>query len=427
MTDSASIDRFDAWLAREAFSFSLDNDEAFSTAVILLMAELGDAVRLLGFGEALHGGEEILLLRNKLFQKLVAHHGYSAIAIESSFPRGWAMNEYVAGGGTTYEAAADAGVTHGFGNLAANRELIEWMRQYNADTSHPTKLQFYGFDSPTEYSGADSPRRLLQVALNYLAAVGDQSAKDWQQRIDALLGDDAAWEQPGATLDASKSIGRSESAMKLRIETGNLIAHLQTRRPACVAVSGESAYRDAEHHVLHARSMLNYHATLADPSPNRVSECLALRDLMMAENLAYIVDRERPRGKVLAFAHNGHVKRGRMSWQMGPTKIEWWAAGAHLQSMLGQAFAVVGTAIGESSDNGIASPEPGTLEAKLTATAGPIRCVPLRRAPRVDLPMRAASTRNGSYFPLGPESLAEFDALVALDSVTYWRGGRPLP
>jgi hypothetical protein len=44
-------------------------------------------VELLGSGEALHGGEETLRFRNRLFQRLVELHGYSAIAIESSFPR----------------------------------------------------------------------------------------------------------------------------------------------------------------------------------------------------------------------------------------------------------------------------------------------------------------------------------------------------
>jgi hypothetical protein len=35
-------------------------------------------------------------------------------------------------------------------------ELIEWMRRYNADPAHHVKLQFYGFDSPTEMVGSDS-------------------------------------------------------------------------------------------------------------------------------------------------------------------------------------------------------------------------------------------------------------------------------
>src|SRR3954454_22561823 len=115
----------DDWIAGEAIPFSLDSTESFNAAVDKLVAGLGDSVELLGFGEALHGGEELLVLRNRLFQRLVEAHGYSAIAIESSFPRGRVANEYVLGRGpATYEELQETGFSHGFGRLEANRELI---------------------------------------------------------------------------------------------------------------------------------------------------------------------------------------------------------------------------------------------------------------------------------------------------------------
>ena len=84
-------------------------------------------------------------------------------------------------------------------------------------------------------------------------------------------------------------------------------------------------------HASLARQLLNYHAALARPSANRIAELLGIRDLMMADNLAYAVTRERGRGKVLAFAHNSHLKRGQAQWQLGPHALAWWPAGAHLQ------------------------------------------------------------------------------------------------
>src|SRR5947209_4626641 len=91
----------DDWMAREAIPSSLDFPDAFSTAVDNVAASLDDDVELLGLGEALHGGEYLLVLRNRLFQYLVEAHEYSAIAIESSFPRAHFVNEYVAGRGPT--------------------------------------------------------------------------------------------------------------------------------------------------------------------------------------------------------------------------------------------------------------------------------------------------------------------------------------
>jgi erythromycin esterase len=132
----------DDWIANETIPFSVDSSETFNAAVDKFIASLADSVELLGFGEALHGGEDILILRNRFFQRLVETHGFSAIAIESSFPRGQVVNEYIAGRSQeSYEAMQDTGFSHGFGKLDANRELIEWMRRYNADPSHIIKLQ----------------------------------------------------------------------------------------------------------------------------------------------------------------------------------------------------------------------------------------------------------------------------------------------
>src|SRR5689334_672675 len=84
MTHAAGVyATLDDWIAHEAIPFSLDSRPDFNAAVDQVINSLGDSVAVLGFGEALHGGEELLILRNGLFQRLVEADGYSAIAIES--------------------------------------------------------------------------------------------------------------------------------------------------------------------------------------------------------------------------------------------------------------------------------------------------------------------------------------------------------
>src|SRR5260370_37166421 len=114
-------------MTHEAIPLSVDYPETLNAAVDKKIASHGDSVELLGLGEALHGGEDLLLLRNRLFQRLVEAHGYSAIAIESSFPKGHFVNETIAGrAATPYETLKDIGFSHGFGQLEANRELVEY-------------------------------------------------------------------------------------------------------------------------------------------------------------------------------------------------------------------------------------------------------------------------------------------------------------
>jgi len=417
---SATNATLDDWIAREATPFSIDSPRTFNTAVDKVMASLGDSVELLGVGEALHGGKDILMLRNRLFQRLVEAYGYSAIAIESSFLRARVVNEYVAGRGpASYEAVQDSGFSHGFGRLNANRELVEWMRRYNADPSHRVKLQFYGFDSPTEMTGSDSPRQVLHFVLDYLALVDTSSDQMYRQRIDQFLGPDAAWENPAAMMDPAKSIGLSPEATALRIETEDLISKLRVRRPELVAKSDESRYLEAVQY-----------ASVARKSGERFVELLGIRDALMADNLAYMVSRERSRGKVLAFAHNSHLQRGKVQWQLGTDVYTWWPAGSHLNEMLG--YAVIGSAVGVSDTNGIGQPEAGTLEARLTAVPGPARFIPTHKgqglpaAEIAALPTRSGSMKNPTYFALTSQSFTDFDWLAVLDSTAYDRGGPPL-
>ncbi|HEU5380199.1 MAG TPA: erythromycin esterase family protein [Ktedonobacteraceae bacterium] len=416
----------DDWIAHEAIPCSLVSRPDFNAAVDTVIDSLGDEVALLGFGEALHGGEELLVLRNQLFQRLVEAHGYSAIAIESSFPRGSIVNEYVLGRSlASYEAVQDTGFSHGFGTFEANRELVEWMRQYNADPAHPTKLQFYGFDSPTDII-ADSPRQTLHFALDYLSERDETLGQEYRKRIDPLLGLDAAWENPAAALDPTQAIGRSPEATALRIETEDLIAELRVRRPELVAKSDERRYREAVHYAVVARQLLHYHATLAQPSEKRQERLLGIRDAMMAENLAYIVSREQGRGNVLVFAHNTHLKRGKVQWQWGNETVIWWPVGSHLHELFGHRYAVIGSVVGSSPANGIGQPEAGTLEARFISAPGPVRFIPtyqgqgLPAEEMAALPLRSGSKKNRSYMgPLNAQSFTDFDWFAVLDTASY--------
>jgi erythromycin esterase-like protein len=425
MSNYASLDE---WIAREAHPFSLDKPETVDAAVDRMVALLGDGVEILGFGEALHGGEEILLFRNRLFERLATNHGYSAIAIESSFPRGRLVDEYVSGGGAnSYDEIRETGFGNGMGDLDANRELVEWMRRANADRTQ--KLRFYGFDIPTLAMGISSPNPVVKSVLDYLGVHNER-----RQRIEILLGSDADWENPAQYMDPSKSIGDSAAAQSLRVEVEELLSELRMLAPK---VTDQDRYVAALHDAVIARQLLTFHAAMARGAGFAVT--LGIRDLSMADNLGYIVNRERGRGKVLVFAHNAHLQRGERfvwpPWQkaLKSESFSWWPAGAYMDRRLGKRYAVIGSAVGTSEPNGIPPPETGTLEARLVDTPGPVRSIPTHRkeglpaAEIAALPACFGSTKNLSYIPLTAESFTDFDWLVVFDSVTYNRGGRPLP
>ena len=101
----------------------------------------------------------------------------------------------------------------------------------------------------------------------------------------------------------------------------------------------------------------------------------------------------------------------------------WWPAGAQLQEIFGPRYAVIGSAMGVSGDQGISPPETGTLESLLRAVPGPGRLIPTHRGRGLPasviaaMPTRSGSQKNPTYFALTPQSLTDFDWLVLLDSM----------
>jgi erythromycin esterase-like protein len=421
----------DAWIARDAIPFAVDSPDSVDGAADRIAGSLGDAVDLLGIGEALHGSEEILRVRNRLFQRLVQAHGYSAVVLEVTSPQARAINDYVLGARPAADPAVRAWFGAGFGLFDANRELVEWLREHNADQAHAPKLHFYGFDLPLGQGGLASPGRVLDLVLGYLDSVDRASAEAHRERITPLVGEAAAWERPEAMFDPAQSVGRSAPATALRIASLDLIAELRIRRPELVGLSDRLAYADAVHHAELARKLLDAHAALA--TPGAYASMLGIRDLIMADNLEHVLTLERGRGKVLVFAASGHLKRGMAEWHLPPEPgvKRWWPAGAHLTQSLGPRYAAIGMALGVSDDNALAAPEPDTLEARFARVGGPL-FIPTHRgeapppAGVAGLPVRSGSALNPTYSPLTPESFADFEWLVFLDSTTYPRGAPPL-
>ena len=435
----------DEWSARAAMPFALDSSDAatkeFNARVDKIVASLGRDVELLGFGEALHGGEDILTVRNRFFKRLVTEHGYSAISIESTFTRAWLVNEYVAGRGpASYDGLLGGkGFGQGVGEVEANRELVEWMRAYNADPAHEVKLSFYGFDIPTATTGIEGPGPTLRFPLAYLKSIDKQSGEEHQRKVEALLAQIKDWENPAAWADNTKSPGLSAAATSLRIAIEDLITELRTRRPELVAKSSRERYLDALQGALVARQVLNFHAALARKSGEPVAGPRGVRDALMADNLLYAVERERGRGKVMAFAHNGHLQRGKSMWPccgqsygQNQEVFTWWPAGAQLNDKLAGRYAVIGSGVGASEANGIGQPEAGTLEGRLTKRPGAALFIPTQQGhglPTAEvskLPTRTGSMKNLTYTSLIPQSFSDFDYLCVVDSTPYSRGAPPL-
>ena len=328
----------------------------------------------------------------------------------------------------------ERGFSHGFGGSEANRELVVWMREHNRNRAPEDKLRFYGFDAPTEVTGAASPREALTALHGYLAAHLEADLLPCNlETIEGLVGDDGRWTDPATAMDPSRSVGASREAGELRLLADDLGALLTSESPRLVAAASQEDWWRACLHGRTAAGLLRYHAAMADGSGSRAAQISCLmgrRDAMMYANLRDIAAREARRGPTLVFAHNRHLQKDRSEWLLpvgwgdleGGT-VSWWSAGAISSAQMCDRYAFLASALGSAPDQGLGVPNPDTLEGALYAVVED-RCIfdskrlaeTVRgRSPKLT-PRTDASTNHG-YFALDPDRLDGADGIVFVKDI----------
>ncbi len=335
------------------------------------------------------------MLRNDFLVHL-AERGYRSIALETDIVAATLVDDHVTGV-TNLDTAPATGFSHGFGAIPGNRELLQWLRAYNNDRSPQDRIHFHGFDAPTEYAAAPSPRRYLRAAADHLPeALRPDSASD----LDTLSGADADWSNEAAMYDPAASIGDSDRARALRLIADDLAGALR-RAARPLRAADPIGYDRAVTHARTAVGLLRYHATMARPAPDRIADLMAVRSEMMADNLLAIVAQEQHRGPTLVFAHNAHLQRARSGADMNRC-----SAGTLVAAALGERYMFL------AADAAPAS-APGTLH-HLLAQATTRRALFPAPALRAALPRSLEPTEPvvRGHIPLTLADLSGADAVV---------------
>ncbi|MET9290669.1 erythromycin esterase family protein [Streptomyces sp. NPDC003077] len=374
--------------------------------------------RLLALGEPTHREDALLDLRNELFQQLVEEAGYRTIAIESDCLMGLVVDDYATTGTGTLDEVMARGFSHEWGTLAANRELVRWMRAYNDGRPASEQVRFAGFDGPLEIEAAASPRPVLTALHGYLSTRVDADLLPCTpETLDRLLGADDRWTDPAAMLDPSRSIGQSAEARELRLLADDLVALLDAQAPHLIATTSPDDRDRARLYARTATGLLRYHHWMADTSPARMTRLCALRDVMMAHTLLALAER----GPVFVHAHNSHLQRRKSTMRMWQGPVEWWSAGALISAQLGADYAFVATALGTIRHQGVDTPPPDTLEGLLyELPQDRDRCL-------IDVPKLATALGDArpeprvspwfGYAALHPDHLADIDGIVFVKDV----------
>lgn len=411
------------------WSFATGGARDLGAALDHFLESLDARPQLLTLGEPMHGEEEFPRLRNRVFEQLVEREGYRSIAIESDCLAALTVDAYVAGGEGSLDEVMERGISHGWGELEANRELVAWMWEYNRDRAPEERLRFYGFDAPTEITGAASPREALAALHDYLATHLEADLLPCiLDTIDDLIADDGRWTDPEAAMDPSRSVGASPEAKELRLIADDLLSLLASESPGLIAATSHDEWWLACLYGRTASGLLRYHAAMADGSGSRaalMSRLLSQRAAMMSENLSSMAAREARWGPTLVFAHNSHLQKGRSGFQLpaewGGGAVSWWSAGALAAAQMGDRYAFLASALGSAAGQGLDVPKSDTLEGTLFTIAEDCcifnshRLAETLRGMGVKLTPRTDTSTN--YSALDPDRLDGTDGVVFIKDI----------
>ena len=296
-------DGFAKWATTHVVPITTVEATSNDSDLLPLKSAVGTA-RIVALGEPTHGAHEPLEFRNRLFRFLVERMGFTAIAIESGFTESINARPFIENGEGDAATTTRTGVSRWESQFPENRELIQWMRDYNAaaPSSGHRKVRFYGIDM-TAGARVGGPLLTIDSALKFLSLSDPTTA----QVIRRSLGDTFSGIH-------GEEFGRLPAAAQAKFEASikAIAKAMRNDRKSLIAASSDDEYQWALHNIDAARQLARcipltpltepLEATLAVWAPRM--DC---RDSAMAENVKWALDNEGQQGRLLVSASDVHV------------------------------------------------------------------------------------------------------------------------
>lgn len=358
-----------SWMKQQAAA--LDTAEPGSGfADLQPLKEIIADARVVGLGETSHGTREIFRMKHRLLEFLVTEMGFTVFALETPWPNGLAINDYVLNG-----KGDPARLMAGMYEVWDTREvlaLIEWMRAYNEDPAHRKKVKFYGADIRESSLGAE-----------YVARYLEKVDPDFLKQVDvgrtlSMLRDPRVYE-----ILYSYSVQQCADLKDLMNE---FLLHFDREKGTLVQKSSEREWREARHLVRFLQQFVNYAAAVNASD----FDAMDLVDRAMAENIRWILDNEPAGTRVAYWAHNYHIALAHYpAFSCAPM-------GMYLKQVLGRDYVSIGFEFNRGSfQSRDFTPSqtpflmrsftldsiPGSFAAAMARTGIPIFILDLRRIP----------------------------------------------
>jgi erythromycin esterase len=311
--------------------------------------------RVVAIGEPFHDAHEPLSYRNEVIKNLVTQSGFKVIALETGLTQSKRLYDHVLGKTSETNETLSSSFSYGFGDYKANIELIEWLRMYNSKQASSNKVKLYGVDLTGQFF--PSADKSLEAVLTYIVNL----APDMKVRIRTEYSEILPLFKSNIYNQLS-----TDDRNNITAKVQGLINLLKRKRIQFTALSSKDDYEWALQQAVNAvqdegfmrlipanlYQLFDKGLEFVKPS-KQLLEMSTMRELAMAENLSWIMDREGEGSRVLYFANNLHLQGHPQQasddnpWQIA-NGLE--SSGMFLRSMLADDLVVIGTYFGKGND-----------------------------------------------------------------------------
>lgn len=424
-----------AWLRANAHRLAtLDPDADDDSDLLPLLDVVGDA-RVVAIGESMHRLHELYLVRHRIL-RFLARHGFTAYVMESGFPEGRVVDDWIAGrSAAPVREVLERGVTYSMGRCQEMLDLLAWLRQDGS-------VRFYGCDVP---DSASSALPAVRAALPLLDAGDPEFAAHVRADLLPLFGylprDRTGLAQAAEALHAYLALDDADRSA-LTALVGELAERVRARRLDYLDAGVDPAEVDFGVHAARMARQTDAFLAAMPAGATRAYPPGNVRDVTMADTVEWVLEREE---RVVVAAANGHVQK--VPFHAPPFVPQpMTTMGRELADRLGDDLVVIGTTYGGGTawlhrprpDDGpgqstpfveeLVAPDPAGLDAALVAAGVGTSFVDLRRASGAAAGALDATrgTQNGPHLVLADARRA-FDAVVHVEHVTPWHTWIPLP
>lgn len=318
------------------------------------LEELARGARLIGAGEGSHGTAEHFQLKDRLFRELVEQHGFTVFAIEADFDDGYEVDRFVRGEGPNDPDAATRAFDFWTWKTQEVRDLLVWMRGYNATRGEKPELRVVGIDMQDPSGSLTLLKRLAP----------DDS------RVQAALAPLLALPTPTwLTLNGRPAAQQAE-----------IRAQITTLQQAVAALPQAIPDRAV---LLHLAETVRQGATLLAVPSSDFGRTNLIRDAAMFGNTRTALDTLFPSQKAMLWAHNFHISKVPAQGQ------PYVNLGQHLARALGKGYRTVGFSFGDGELRAVSGDPAQQSGGPMTLSAAP--------APRDSLDALLDGTAPAAY------------------------------